>query len=104
MQGARKDHPFSVEASQAKKSSVSTRIVAYDAAASGAQDTEPRSIGVCARNVCDYFTSTDQVDCLMNLLSLCLLYALDIKENTRNDGQLVETSGGEFRDGPCVIE
>ncbi|GMF23227.1 unnamed protein product [Phytophthora fragariaefolia] len=245
MLGAHKDHLFSVEASQAKNGSVSTRIVAYDAAASATQDTEPRSkkqraiaeammdsadevrilatrwllssgfpytvlqnnellimlrrlsiqpklvapardtvcyfaegelatftkwvsrileseltkalqlsfvavlndlwtnaskinvIGVTAyfigskwrlvklsllastntqchpaggdttgsaRNVCDYFTSTDQVDCFMHLLSLCFLYTLGINENTRNDGQLVVTPGGGFRDGLRVVE
>lgn len=57
-----------------------------------------------ARNVCDHSTNTDQVDCLMHLLSQCLLYALGLKENTRNDGQLVVTPGGEFREGLHVIE
>ncbi|EGZ27749.1 hypothetical protein PHYSODRAFT_308840 [Phytophthora sojae] len=40
----------------------------------------------------------------MHLLSQCLLYALGLKENTRNDGQLVVTPGGEFREGLHVIE
>ncbi|GMF29335.1 unnamed protein product [Phytophthora fragariaefolia] len=56
------------------------------------------------RNVCDYFTSTDQIDCLMHLVSLCFLYTLAINENTRNDGQLVVTPGGELRDGLRVFE
>ncbi|KAG1694269.1 hypothetical protein DVH05_021622 [Phytophthora capsici] len=57
-----------------------------------------------ARNVSDHFNSTDQVDCLMHLLSLCLLYALGLKENTRNRGQSVITPGGEFRNGLKVIQ
>ncbi|KAF4133113.1 hAT family C-terminal dimerization region [Phytophthora infestans] len=57
-----------------------------------------------ARNVSDHFNSTDQVDCLMHLLSLCLLYALGLKENTRNRGQSIITPGGEFRNGLKVIQ
>jgi hypothetical protein len=36
-----------------------------------------------ARNEVDHFDNTNQVDCLMHLLRLCLLYALDLNENTR---------------------
>ncbi|KUF85302.1 hypothetical protein AM587_10000761 [Phytophthora nicotianae] len=57
-----------------------------------------------ARNVSDHFSSTDQVDCLMHLLSLCLLYGLGLKKNTTSDGRVVVTLGGEFRDGLCVIQ
>ncbi|KAE8997272.1 hypothetical protein PR003_g19596 [Phytophthora rubi] len=48
----------------------------------------------CARNVSGHFSVTDQVDCLVHLLSLCLLYALGLKESTRNDGALLVTPGG----------
>jgi len=57
-----------------------------------------------ARNVSDHFSSTDQVDCLMHLLSLCLLYGLGLKENTRNDGRDVVTPGGKFAAGNHVIQ
>ncbi|EEY65503.1 uncharacterized protein PITG_16815 [Phytophthora infestans T30-4] len=40
----------------------------------------------------------------MHLLSLCLLYALGLKENTRNRGQSIITPGGEFRKGLKVIQ
>ncbi|EEY69597.1 uncharacterized protein PITG_18881 [Phytophthora infestans T30-4] len=40
----------------------------------------------------------------MHLLSLCLLYALGLKENTRNRGQSIITPGGEFRNGLKVIQ
>ncbi|KAG6953137.1 hypothetical protein JG688_00012973 [Phytophthora aleatoria] len=39
-----------------------------------------------ARNASNQFEDTNQVDCLMHLLSLCLLYALGMKENTRDNG------------------
>ncbi|KAG1683342.1 hypothetical protein DVH05_015074 [Phytophthora capsici] len=57
-----------------------------------------------ARNVGDHFSSTDQVDCLMHLLSLCILNAVGLKENTRNDGQEIVTPGGGFRKGYDVIK
>ncbi|KAF1772780.1 hypothetical protein GQ600_19873 [Phytophthora cactorum] len=44
-----------------------------------------------ARNVSDQFEDTDQVDCLMHLPSLCLLYALGMKEYTRDNGKTVVT-------------
>ncbi|OWZ21516.1 hypothetical protein PHMEG_0003932 [Phytophthora megakarya] len=62
-------------------------------------DTTP-----CARNVSEHFTNTDQVDCLMHLLRLCMLYALGLKENTRNDGKIVVTPGGEFKAGLRAIQ
>ncbi|ETP35211.1 hypothetical protein F442_16553 [Phytophthora nicotianae P10297] len=40
----------------------------------------------------------------MHLLSLCILYAVGLKENTRNDGQDIVTPGGEFKDGSRVIQ
>ncbi|KAF1776172.1 hypothetical protein JG687_00001707 [Phytophthora cactorum] len=39
-----------------------------------------------ARNVCDHFSAKKQVDCLMHTLSLCIFYALGLKENTRGGG------------------
>ncbi|OWZ21253.1 hypothetical protein PHMEG_0004212 [Phytophthora megakarya] len=36
-----------------------------------------------ARNVCDHFSSPYQGDFLMHLLSLCLLYSLDLKRTKR---------------------
>ncbi|KAE9272461.1 hypothetical protein PR003_g30195 [Phytophthora rubi] len=57
-----------------------------------------------ARNVSDHFDSTDQVDCLMHLLSLCLLYALGLKENTRQGGAITVTPGGKFSEGFHVIQ
>ncbi|OWY96050.1 hypothetical protein PHMEG_00033783 [Phytophthora megakarya] len=56
-----------------------------------------------ARNVSDHFENTDQVDCLMHQLSLCLLYALGLKENTRKDGTLIITPGGKFDEGLRII-
>ncbi|GMF61820.1 unnamed protein product [Phytophthora fragariaefolia] len=59
-----------------------------------------------AKNVSNYFNDSDQVDCLIHLASLCLLCALGLKENTtvRQDGRVVVTPGGEFREGLAVIQ
>ncbi|KAG6956046.1 hypothetical protein JG687_00010830 [Phytophthora cactorum] len=57
-----------------------------------------------ARNVSDQFEDTDQVDCLMHLPSLCLLYALGMKEYTRDNGKTVVTPVYEFRNGCCVLQ
>eukprot|EP00644_Phytophthora_capsici_P007054 jgi/Phyca11/62128/gw1.22.544.1 len=40
----------------------------------------------------------------MHLLSLCILNAVGLKENTRNDGQEIVTPGGGFRKGYDVIK
>ncbi|KAF1793644.1 hypothetical protein JG687_00015812 [Phytophthora cactorum] len=40
----------------------------------------------------------------MHLLSLCLLYALGMKENTRDNGKTVVTPGSEFRSGCRVLQ
>lgn len=42
MVGAHDEHPFSVEAIQAKLGAVSNRIVAYDVGTSAEQQTEPK--------------------------------------------------------------
>jgi hypothetical protein len=57
-----------------------------------------------ARNVSDHFENTDQVDCLMHKLSLCLLYGLGLKENTRQDSTCTVTPGGKFEEGLRVVK
>ncbi|KAF1786314.1 hypothetical protein GQ600_4227 [Phytophthora cactorum] len=57
-----------------------------------------------ARNVCEHFSATEQVVWFMYLLSLCILYALGLKENTRAGGQIVVTPGSEFPHGLRVLQ
>lgn len=68
-----------------------------------------------ARKVSEYFGDTEQVDCSMHILNLCIGYGLGMKENTRTvsvydrDGRcyrkVVEilTPSGPFPEGAMVI-